>query len=436
MSDLVVIAGVGSMGSNLGLSPVTIGVGLTSPTDPMGPTGVAVGAAVNLLSSSSMGSAATGAGADVDLGGVSAGVGAGLSAGSTGGASDPGSVGVGVGVGVGTSSSGGSGGTSGAVGVGVGVGVGSTGGGVNSGGGYGGSGTSTGGSNGSGAGTGSASAGGAGSQGTGGGAGSGGVSGSGGADAGGATAGSATTGGLPDTHTAFINIFRLSGAADISNADSARLTTLDQQVSSGTITQTQAILQIGDWAAGNTAVAETSYQFFTGLTPTADGLSYLVHSPNNATDLSDPYYSQFDLENRYINFASNLGLHSDAAPDFAKDFGTLSFQDAVATAYDRIVGDTNAQAAGIDYKAAIADIVSRQPYFQEVAQERFGADNQDLSTKLAAVAYIMEESVRADVGRYGQANQNFLFDLADGKAQFHIDLVGVYGHGAPANVTF
>ena len=48
----------------------------------------------------------------------------------------------------------------------------------------------------------------------------------------------------------------------------------------------------------------------------------------------------------------------------------------------------------------------------------------------------MEEAVKADVGRYGHAEQNFLFDLADGKAQFHVDLVGTYGGFAqPTNMT-
>ncbi len=386
MSDLVTTAGVGVTGPNLG-SSIIDEVRLTAPPDPS--TSAGIGAVVV-----------------VGLGGVDAqaGIGVGVTGGSITGGSASGGVGVGVGVGIGVGVGGsGSGGGSSGGGDGGGTGAGGAG--------AGGDGTSSGGSTGGGAG----------------GASPGGGSGE--------TTGSAAPGSPPDTHTAFIDIFRLGGAADISAADSARLATLDYQISTGAITQTQAVLQIVDWAAGTTAVAVTSYQFFTGLTPNADGLSYLVHSPDNPADLSDAYYAPFNLENRYINFASNLGLHSDAAPGFAKDFGSLSFSDAVATAYDRIIGDANAEAAGIDHQAAIADIVSRQPYFQAVAHERFGTDNQDLSAKLAAVAYIIEESVRADVGRYGQADQNFLFDLADGKAQFHVDLVGVYGHGAPINLT-
>ena len=415
MSDLNIGAGVSLGGVMLGANPVGAGAVVAVTTPPL-PTSV-VAAVTTPIAGVGLGVDLSGAGAAPGATGVTtigagivvsplAGVGVGVTTGSP-----TGTPGVGVGVGVTVGAPGGP------TGIGVGIGGGGS------------TGTGVGTTPGAGPGTGVGTTPGGGT-GTDPGAGGGGTGGGPGGGLG------ATSGGLPDTHTAFINIFRLSGAADISSADNARLAVLDQQVSSGAITPTQAILQIGDWAAGSTAVAETSYQFFTGLTPSADGLSYLVHSPNNTTDLSDAYYSQFDLENRYINFASNLGLHSDAAPAFARDFGSLSFRDAVATAYDRIIGDTNAQAAGIDYQAAVSDIVSRQPYFQAVAQERFGTDNQDLSTKLAAVAYIMEESVRADVGRYGQANQNFLFDLADGKAQFHIDLVGVYGHGAPANLTF
>lgn len=267
--------------------------------------------------------------------------------------------------------------------------------------------------------------------------------GTGGSDAGGGGGTSTPTSGggavsgqtTPDAQSAYVNIFRLASTAEIPAAAQVQLDQLQQQVNTGAITAVQAVLKVADMAVGATAVAETSYQFFSGLTPTADGLSFLVHSPANATDLSDSYYTSFNLENRYINFASNLGLHSDYAPLFAQVYGAMSFQDAVATAYDRIVGNAQATAAGVDYKAAIADIVSRQPYFQAVAHERFGGDNQDLSVKLAAVAYIMEEAVRADVGRYGRADQNFLFDLADGHAQHHVDLVGTYGTGGPTNMT-
>ena len=39
----------------------------------------------------------------------------------------------------------------------------------------------------------------------------------------------------------------------------------------------------------------------------------------------------------------------------------------------------------------------------------------------------MAEAVKADVGSYARATEAFLTDLADGAAQFNVDLVGVYG---------
>lgn len=301
--------------------------------------------------------------------------------------------------------------STGSGGVGVGVGVGVTGSGTGTGAG---TGTGTGSGTGTGTGTGSTGGGGTGGGGT----------------TVGVTVGSAP---LPDAHAAYENIFR-TPAADVPSDVSAQLDTLNQMVASGQITAKQAILQIVHAAAGSTAVAETSYAFFSGLTPTADGLTYLVHSSANPGDLSDSYYASFNTENRYINFAANLGLHSDYAPAFAAIFGPESFDGAVRSAYDRIVGNAQAQAAGINPELAINNIEAQLPYFQQIAHERFAGDNFDLSTKLAAIAYILEEAVKANVGSYGVADQNFLYDLADGKAQFHVDLVATYGKGTPLDV--
>ena len=238
--------------------------------------------------------------------------------------------------------------------------------------------------------------------------------------------------GQPTAHQAYQNIFRVS-AAEVSASISAQLDQLDAMVAGGQITAKAAVLQVVNAAAFVTAVPETLYQFFTGLTPSAAGLDYLVHSAANPADLSDSYYAGFNMENRYINFAANLGLQSDYAPGFAKDFGGLTFDGAVRLAYARIVGAPGA-VPGVNTEAAITDIEARLPYFQQLAHERFGASNFDLSTKLAAVAYIMEEAVKANVGNYGEANQNFLYDLADGHAQFNVNLVGTYGHGTLLDV--
>ena len=408
LNDLLDIT-VGGGGGSGGTTPPLIGIGIggggsTPPTTTPPVIGVGVG----------VGGGSTPTTVTPPVIGVGIGVGGGGSTSPTSGGAPAGGVGLGLGnllinVGVGSGASGGSG-SGGGLTIGVGVGGGAGGGGLTIGvGGGTGTGTDIG-------------------------VGIGGPGGSGGTGAGGGAGTGSGTGGLPDPHTAFVNIFRLESAAQIPSNIDAQLNTLDSQIASGQITAKQAVLAIVDAAAAFTAVAETSYQFFTGLTPSAQGLTYLVHSAGNPTDLSDAYYDPFNMENRYINFASNLGLHSDAAPEFAQVYGPMSFEGAVATAYERIIGASNAAAAGVDAQAAIADIAGRRPYFEAVAHERFAGDDFGLSTKLAAVAYIMQEAVRAEVGSYGQATQNFLFDLADGQAQFNVDLVGVYGPGTPLDV--
>ena len=241
--------------------------------------------------------------------------------------------------------------------------------------------------------------------------------------------------GVPDPHTAYANIFGLGGdISQIPAAMQAQLLQLDALVASGAITPQQAVLQIINAASGTTAVAETTYQFFTGLTPSQAGLTYLVHSDANLSDLGDAYYQGFNLENRYINFAANLGLHSDYSPAFASTFGPMSYDQAVRTAYDRIIGQDAALRAGINVEQAISDIEGRKAYFDQVAAERFGTADHDLAVKLTTIAYILEESVRSNTGHYGESNQNFLYDLADGQAQFHVNLVATYDHGTALDV--
>jgi serralysin len=183
---------------------------------------------------------------------------------------------------------------------------------------------------------------------------------------------------------------------------------------------------------GTTSLAVTSYQFFTGKIPSLEGLNYLVIPGYNSNSLNSSYYTDFSLENRYINFASNLGLHGEGAQKFLADYGALSFHDAIVKAYAQIVGGPSAT---VNPSAAIASIEASQPYFAQVAQERMSGDDQALATKAAAIGYIMEEAVRANVGTYAHALENFYLDLADGTAKTLVDLVGVYGVGTFIDLT-
>ena len=177
---------------------------------------------------------------------------------------------------------------------------------------------------------------------------------------------------------------------------------------------------------GSTSVAEISYAFFTGKTPTQAGLNYLVHSAQNATDLNDPYYAQFTTENRYINFANNLATGPGAgAAAFQASYGALSLTDATAKAYAAIFGTTptadkitailNAQVSN-----GLGGTETRAQYFSDIT------GGSAASQKAAAIGFLLADSVKEGFGLYQQADLHFLQDLAHGTAVFNIDLLATY----------
>lgn len=217
-------------------------------------------------------------------------------------------------------------------------------------------------------------------------------------------------------------------AFDGSTDQQIRARALEEQAGAGGARTAADFLY--DLARDTTTVALTSYQFFTGATPSAAGLDYLVSSPSNPSDLNDPYYAAFNLENRYINFAVNLGVVGEGAAGFTASYGALSFAQTVDLIYDKVIGKQMATAAGYDVAAAVADIASRQSYFEVVAQERASGLNPDLATKAGLVGYIIAEAVKAEMGVYARAAANFYLDLTDGSAEYNVSLVGVYGPGS------
>jgi hypothetical protein len=192
--------------------------------------------------------------------------------------------------------------------------------------------------------------------------------------------------------------------------------------------QNTAIINTADM---DTSVALQAYQFFTGGTPSAAGFAFLTNSPTNGSDLNDAYYSQFNIENRYINFAANLGIQGEGAAAFQAAVGGLTFAQAVSLAYGKIIGYNYASALGLNADAAVADIAGRIGYFQAVAAAGLPGANQDLATKAAMVGYIMAEGIKADIGAYAAGSNAFMADLLDGSAQFAVNLVGVYSPMTP-----
>ncbi|WP_454714096.1 hypothetical protein [Caulobacter segnis] len=184
-------------------------------------------------------------------------------------------------------------------------------------------------------------------------------------------------------------------------------------------------------ASQTTSVALTSYQFFTGKTPSQAGLKYLVNSSDNPSDLNDlgGIYAGMNFANRYINFAANLGLVGEGKATFATAYQGLSFADAVAKAYDAIIGVDYAKAKGVDVAAALSGVVAAKAYFDGLAAQRMGGFDQDLAAKAGMVGYLISEGIKANVGIYARSVENFYLDYADGSAQHHVDLIGVYGPG-------
>ena len=186
----------------------------------------------------------------------------------------------------------------------------------------------------------------------------------------------------------------------------------------GTWTVEQGIDYVVNQADATTTVANLSYQFFTGKTPQASGLTYLV-SPTgpNGNNLNSAYYQNFNLENRYINFAVNLGINGEGKTKFAADYGGLTLAEATKKAYATIFG-----AAPADAKISALLSDGRDAYF-----ESYGHDGLNgLGTKAAMVGWLLAEAAKGDIGVYSRASNAYLHDAAS-TFQYAVDLVGFYG---------
>lgn len=192
-------------------------------------------------------------------------------------------------------------------------------------------------------------------------------------------------------------------------------TDLSAKISVGTMTVAQAVTDIVKAADQTTSVATLSYQFFTGRIPGAAGIDYLV-SPTggNANNLNSAYFQSFNLENRYINFAVNLGRDGEGKAAFQADYGSLSFFEATKKAYGKIFG-----AAPPDDRVSGILSDGREAYFAA-----YGGDGPEgLGTKAAMVGWLLAEAEKSDRGTMARSNGAWLTDLADGAAPYGIDIL-------------
>ena len=153
--------------------------------------------------------------------------------------------------------------------------------------------------------------------------------------------------------------------------------------------------------APTTGVAHDAYKFFTGTTPSRAGMTWLIDAADNPNDLTDGYYARFTVENRYINFAVNLGKVGEGRASFEAKYGGLTFADAVAKAYGEIIGASEAQGAGVDVAAALRYIQGQEAYFRAL-----GGD--DLGAKAAMAGYVLSVGTSFHVGKYYAALEDYV----------------------------
>lgn len=214
--------------------------------------------------------------------------------------------------------------------------------------------------------------------------------------------------------------------SNIPVADLARLDALGQQVDAAALSLTAARVEVGKMVFATTSVANLSYAFFTGATPLARGLDYLI-SPTgpNPTNLNSAYYAAFSAENRYINFAVNLA----SQPRFTTSYGQLDLSAAATKAYTEIFGFAP-EAGKIDallnaqVSNGLGGTFTRAEYFAAYGRDGLTGPG----TKAATIGWLLSEAAKANLGVYAKANDALLADLTvDGQASFNTDLLGSYG---------
>ena len=201
---------------------------------------------------------------------------------------------------------------------------------------------------------------------------------------------------------------------------------LSFKVSSGALTEAQAVAQVIVDARDTASVATLSYQFFTGSAPSAGGMDYLINpTGSNPNNLNADYYQAFNVENRFINFAVNLGSGQGAgAASFQTNYGSLSLSAAMSKAYDTIFGEvpTSAKVDTLLNTTFSIDgqTITRAQYFAI-----YGGQT-DMGTKAAMVGWLLAEAVTSDLGTFALSNDAFLTDVATHNAAFGVDIIGHY----------
>lgn len=147
------------------------------------------------------------------------------------------------------------------------------------------------------------------------------------------------------------------------------------------------------------------YQLFTGSGLEFDGYEFLISAARNERDLNDPYYGQFNLENRYINFANNLAVFGEGRSNFESKYGALSFEQTVRTAFEEIIGSDAIIADGGNPEDSIQFFLNAKSFYEGAANERVvpSGVSLDLGAKVVAISSILNEANKAGLGIYANA---------------------------------
>lgn len=203
-------------------------------------------------------------------------------------------------------------------------------------------------------------------------------------------------------------------------ATTLALNAMETQTQNGGLSDDAALTNALKLVNSTTAVAIETYQFFVGHAPSAAGLSYLVNSSANANDLNDAYFAKFSAENRFINFSINLATGSgEGAAAFAAAYSSVSYADTVATAYDKIIGNAVATAAGVDVAASVAFFSRAEniTYLTNFVKANTGLTTTteiDLAVKAALIGEILNAATASGLGGYATATKAMIVDLSDG----------------------
>ncbi len=193
------------------------------------------------------------------------------------------------------------------------------------------------------------------------------------------------------------------------------LAALQADVTANKITKAVFIDKLIGYSVDTSALALQATNFFTGKTPTQAALNELIDSPTSNTDLTDYAYAIYNTANKYIAFAVDQATKGAGAATFKTAYDSLTFREAVTKAYDAIIGNTKAAAAGVNVGAAVDYIVSQQSYFTATGHDALGA-------KAAVARFLLYAAIDANVGTYNEATRAFLTKAYDGTATYGADL--------------